>query len=108
MVEGTPLRGEVWMCAFPAPISRHPAVVLTVNRVAQRLSAVTVAVVTKAEGPRITHVPLGADAGLKHDSYVNCTDIYTVSKARLQQRRGLLSASELAAVESNVRTVLGL
>lgn len=106
----TPFRGQVWGCAFPQPIGRHPAVVLTVNRIAAPLAAVTVAVITGTPGPDSTHVAVGRDAGLtKYDeSYVNCTDLHTVDKARLVRRLGLLSPAEIKQVEALIRVILGL
>jgi mRNA interferase MazF len=105
-----PLRGEVWACALPQPVGPHPAVVLTVNRVAAPLSAVTIALVTGTAGPAATHVPLGPDCGLtKYDeSYVNCTSLHTVDKPRLRRRLGLLAPGELRRVEDSVALVLGL
>jgi len=107
---GTPLRGEVWLCAFAPPIGPHPAVVLTVNRIARPLSAVSLVLVTGTEGPEETHVPIGADCGVKKhpESYVNCTDLHTVDKVRLRRRLGLLSATELHSVENAIRMILGL
>ena len=110
MTVGSPLRGEVWGCALPAPIGPHPVVVLTVNRIAEPLSAVTVAVITGTSGPASTHVPVGPDCGVtKYDeSYVNCTDLHTVDKPRLRRRLGLLTPSELRSVEDRLRVILGL
>ncbi|MFJ9598709.1 MULTISPECIES: type II toxin-antitoxin system PemK/MazF family toxin [Actinomycetes] len=110
MTVGSPLRGEVWGCALPAPIGPHPVVVLTVNRIAEPLSAVTVAVITGTSGPASTHVPVGPDCGVtKYDeSYVNCTDLHTVDKPRLRRRLGLLAPSELRNVEERLRVILGL
>ncbi|GAA3871982.1 type II toxin-antitoxin system PemK/MazF family toxin [Streptomyces sedi] len=107
---GPPLRGEVWGCALPQPLGPHPVVVLTVNRVARPLSAVTVALITGTTGPRTTHIPIGPDSGLtKYDeSYVNCADLHTVAKARMRRRLGLLAPGELRGVEDAVRVVLGL
>ncbi|GGQ37525.1 hypothetical protein GCM10010250_04230 [Streptomyces althioticus] len=107
---GSPLRGEVWGCALPAPTGPHPVVVLTVNRIAEPLSAVTVAVITGTSGPASTHVPVGPDCGVtKYDeSYVNCTDLHTVDKPRLRRRLGLLAPSELRNVEERLRVILGL
>ncbi|MFG2794565.1 type II toxin-antitoxin system PemK/MazF family toxin [Streptomyces sp. NPDC048419] len=110
---GTALRGEVWICAFPAPPrgpGPHPAVVLTVNGIAEPLSAVTVAMITGTSGPSSTHVPVGPDSGLTKyaESYVNCTDIQTVGKSRLRRRRGLLSPGEMQHVEERIRVILGL
>ncbi|KEG40997.1 MazF family transcriptional regulator [Streptomyces griseorubens] len=107
---GSPLRGEVWGCALPAPIGPHPVVVLTVNRIAEPLPAVTVAVITGTSGPASTHVPVGPDCGVtKYDeSYVDCTDLHTVDKPRLRRRLGLLAPSELRNVEERLRVILGL
>ena len=104
------MRGEVWACALPTPVGPHPVVVLTVNRIAEPLSAVTVAVITGTEGPGTTHVPVGPASGLtKYDeSFVNCSDLHTVAKQRLRRRLGLLAPGELRHVEDAVRLVLGL
>ncbi|MEU5595643.1 type II toxin-antitoxin system PemK/MazF family toxin [Streptomyces sp. NPDC020298] len=107
---GSALRGEVWGCALPNPLGPDPVVVLTVNRVAEPLSAVTVAVITGTSGPASTHVPLGPDCGVTKyaESYVNCTDLHTVDKPRLRRRLGLLDPSEMRSVEERVRVILGL
>jgi mRNA interferase MazF len=103
------MRGEVWVCAVPV-VGPHPVVVLTVNRIAEPLSAVTVALVTGSGGPTTTHVRVGGEAGVKKydESYVNCTDVHTVDKPRLRRRLGRLAISEMRSVESNLRRVLGL
>jgi mRNA interferase MazF len=107
---GSALRGEVWVCALPRPVGPHPVVVLTVNRIAEPLAAVTVAVVTGTAGPRSTHVPVGPASGLARyaESYVNCTDLHTVATPRLRRRLGLLSPAELTRIEANLRLILGL
>lgn len=107
---GAAMRGEVWGCALPQPLGPHPVVVLTANRIAAPLSAVTVALITGTSGASATHVPLGADSGLtKYDeSYVNCADLHTVAKPRLRRRLGLLAPGELRAVENAVRLILGM
>lgn len=105
-----PLRGQVWACALPRPIGPHPIVVLTVNRVAYPLAGVTIALISGTPGPRATHVTVGPESGLKKyaESYVNCTEIYTVPKPQLRRPLGLLSPGEMAAVEDRLRFVLGL
>jgi mRNA interferase MazF len=104
-----PLRGEVWDIHLPR-IGDHPVVVLTVSALSQRLSAVTVAVITGTEGPPSTHVPVASDVGLTgHEvSYINATDLHTVDKPRLHRRRGLLSPGEMARLEDAIRLYLGL
>lgn len=107
---GAALRGEVWNCVLRSPIGPHPVVVLTANRIAGPLAAVTVALLTGSLGPPETHVALGPDCGLtKYDeSYVDCADLHTVRKPYLRRRLGLLSVGEMQAVESSIRVVLGL
>jgi mRNA interferase MazF len=104
-----PLRGEVWDAHLPR-IGDHPVVVLTINALSPRLSAVTVALVTGNNGPPSTHVPLDSDSGLTgYDvSYVNATDLHTIDKPRLHRRRGLLRVGEMVRLEDAIRLYLGL
>ncbi|WP_045742234.1 type II toxin-antitoxin system PemK/MazF family toxin [Actinoplanes sp. NBRC 101535] len=104
-----PLRGEVWVCAVPIA-GPHPVVVLTVNRIAEPLSAVTVALITGTSGPAATHMRIGPEAGIKKydESYVNCADLHTVDKPRLRRQLGRLAVAEMRGVESRVRQILGL
>lgn len=90
LAPGTALRGQVWACALPQPVGPHPMLILTVNRVTEPLSAVTVALITGTPGPTVTHVPVRPDSSQTKDdeSHVNCTDLHTVAKPRL--RRHLL------------------
>jgi mRNA interferase MazF len=85
-------------------------VILTVNPMIARLGAVTAVLVTGTAGPRYTHIPLGAEAGLAEysESYANATDLHTIPKPRLHHRRGRLAGAELASLERAVRTYLGL
>ncbi|WP_338896981.1 type II toxin-antitoxin system PemK/MazF family toxin [Streptomyces sp. TG1A-60] len=81
----------------------------SVNRIAEPLPAVTVAVITGTPGPASTHVPVGPDCGVTtyNESYVNCTDLRTVDKPRLWRRLGLLHPNEMRGVEECVRVILG-
>jgi mRNA interferase MazF len=103
------LRGDVWDARLPRA-GEHPVVVLTINVLIPRLSAVTVAVVTGTEGPPQTHISLDRDAGLTgYDvSYVNATDLHSIDKSRLRRRRGRLHPRELMRLEEAVRLYLGL
>jgi mRNA interferase MazF len=104
-----PLRGEVWD-AHVRRAGTHPFVILTVNPMIAWLGAVTAVLVTGTVGPRYTHIPLGAEAGLAEyaESYANATDLHTIPKPRLHHRRGRLAGAELASLERAVRTYLGL
>ena len=104
-----PLSGEVWEAHLPR-IGDQRVVVLTVNALIRRLSAVTVAVITGSEGPASTHVPVDRDAGLTgyEVSFVNAADLHTVDKPRLHRRRGLLGLGEMDRLEDAIRLYLGL
>ena len=104
-----PLRGEVWDARVRGA-GTHPFVILTVNPMIARLGAVTAVLVTETAGPRYTHIPLGAEAGLAGHAeiYANATDLHTIPKPRLHRRRGRLAGAELASLERAVRTYLGL
>jgi mRNA interferase MazF len=95
---------------MPRPIGGRPVAVLTVNPLISRMSAVTVAVITRTEGPASTHLLVGGEAGLTglQASYVNATDLHTIDKTRLHRRRGQLNPAELARLEDAIRCYLGL
>jgi mRNA interferase MazF len=104
-----PLRGDVWDAHLPR-VGDHPVVMLTINVMIPRLSAVTVAVVTGTEGPAQTHIPLDRESGRTGDdvSFVNATDLHSIDKSRLRRRRGRLHPRELMSLEEAVRVYLGL
>jgi mRNA interferase MazF len=104
-----PFRGDVWDAYLPR-VGDHPVVVLTINVLIPRLSAVTVAVVTGTEGPEQTHIPLDRESGLTGYgiSYANATDLHTVDKPRLRRRRGRIHPRELERLEEAIRLYLGL
>jgi len=87
----------------------HPVVVLTINVLIPRLSAVTVAVVAGTDGPAQRHIPVDSESGLTgYDvSYVNATGLRSVGKSRLRRRRGRLHPRELARLEEAIRVRLG-
>lgn len=104
-----PLRGEVWDVPFPR-LGNHPAVVLSINAMAAKLSTVAVCLITGSEGPETTHIPLDTDAGLTGHviSYANATDLHTVPKGKFRSRRGRLHPTEMERLEEAVRVYLGL
>jgi mRNA interferase MazF len=104
-----PLRGEVWDVRFPS-FGDHPAVILSINQLNTRLGHVAVVPITGTRGPALTHIPLGADAGLTRydESYADITTVQPVAKGRCRHRRGLLAPSELKRLEDQLRVYLGL
>lgn len=104
-----PFRGEVWDADL-ALAGPHPVVVLTASPLLQRLSSTTGVLVTGTAGPRSTHIPLGADAGLTghQESYAVATELHNVPLRALLRQRGRLSRTELLALEQAVRVAHGL
>lgn len=109
MVPPEPFRGEVWDVRFPV-FGAHPAVVFSVNALNRRLGHVAVIPVTGTHGPELTHIPRTADAGLTRydESYADVTGLQPVARGRLLRHRGLLTLTELARIEDQLRTYLGL
>ncbi len=101
---------DVWDVQFPPPIGARPCVVLTTNVLIPRLSAVTIAEITRTEGPGSTHIEVGPEAGLtgRGRTWVNVTGLHTVPKGRLRTHRGRLSSAELDRVSAAVRVYLDL
>lgn len=100
----------MWDVQFPPPVRARPCVVLTTNALITRLGAVTLAEVTRTEGPSSTHIGIGAEAGLTGPapSWVNVTGLHTVPKGKLRRRRGQLAPAELDHVAAAVRAYLDL
>lgn len=103
-------RGDIWDVQFPKLIGTRPCIVLTSNPLIARLGAVTVVEVTGTAGPPLTHIDVGADAGLtgRERSWVNTTELHTIPKGKLRRHRGRLSPVELRRVSNAVRVSLDL
>jgi mRNA interferase MazF len=83
---------------------------MSVDVTNSRLGHVAVIPITGTQGPPSTHIPLDADAGLtKYDeSFADVTSLRPVARGRLTRMRGLLALVEMARVETQLRTNLGL
>ena len=69
---------------------------------------VVIPITSKRKGLPL-HVPLEPpEGGLKHQSYIKCEDVRSVSKERLGRRVGSVSHHTLTAVEERLRLLLGL
>jgi mRNA interferase MazF len=75
-----------------------------------RLGHVAVIPITSTSGPASTHIPLDADSRLTRNdqSFADVTALRPVARGRLRTQRGLLAAAELASIETQLRTYLGL
>ncbi len=103
-----PFRAQVWDVDFE--FGGHPAVIMSVNPLNSRLGHVAVIPITGTSGPASTHIPLDADAGLTgyDESFADVTSLRPVARSRLKKQRGLLAQTEMARVETQLRTYLGL
>jgi mRNA interferase MazF len=108
MTAPEPFRAQVWDIDFE--FGSHPAVVMSVNPLNSRLGHVAVIPITGTPGPASTHIPLDADAGLTRyaQSFADVTSLRPVARSRLTRQRGLLAQTEMAQLETQLRTYLGL
>jgi mRNA interferase MazF len=108
MTAPEPFRAQVWDVDFE--FGSHPAVVMSVSSLNSRLGHVAVIPITGTPGPPGTHIPLDADAGLtRYDrSFADVTSLRPVERTCLREQRGLLAQIEVARIETQLRTYLGL
>lgn len=107
----TPRRGEVWWVAFDPSTGgeirkTRPAVIISNDVANRRLNRVQVVPVTSSTERVYAAEALIAVGGQPGKAMAD--QITTASKARLGRRIGLLSASDMAAVERVVRIQIGL
>lgn len=55
-----------------------------------------------------TQVPVGADEGLKHDSWITCDNLRSISKSELTQFVGSLSRAKLSSLNEALAIALDL
>lgn len=110
-----PLRGEIWYCDFD-PTRGHeqamkrPALVVSTNAFNKGpADLVIVLPITSTARGITTHVKVSKpEGGVKHDSYILCEHLRSVSKERLTKRWGAVAPATLANVERCIRILLEL
>lgn len=106
-----PRRGEIWWVSL-APTQgseinkTRPAVILTANALNRARRTVVVVPLSTGPQPRPPIVVATPSAG--SNSVAVCDQVRTVDKGRLMRRTGLLSPTDLHAVEDGMRAVLEL
>ncbi len=55
-----------------------------------------------------TQVPVGIDEGMKHDSWIVCDNLASISKSELTHFVGSLSRTKIEELDEALRTALGL
>ncbi len=111
------LRGEVWWADLDEPVGsapgfRRPVLIVQsdpFNR--SRIGTVIIAAITTnlalQEAPGNVRVGKKG-SGLKKESLVNVSQIYTVDRAALTERAGRIPTAKMAEVDAGLRLVLAL
>ena len=102
-------QGEVWFCDLD-PIrgreqaGRRPAVVISVNQLGAGASELVIVVpVTRTQRPSPLYVSLDPpDGGLRDQSYAMPEMVRSISRERLVERWGTISAAKLAEIAHRV------
>ncbi len=97
--------GEIWEAELR---KRRPVVVVSRDDVAGRRASTTVAVVTSSIRGLPTEVVLDHRDGLPNVCAINCDDLNSIRKARLERRIGRLSETKIALLDDALRFALQL
>ena len=110
-----PRRGEVWLVKLDPTQGREqagqrPALVLSVDPFNHGPAELVVVLplTSKAKGVPLHVAVSPPEAGLSLPSFIKCEDVRSVSKGRLLNRLGVVSAPTLSAVEDRIKRLLGL
>ena len=111
------LRGEIWWAALPRPVGsepgyRRPVLIMQSNDFTHsRIVTVIVVIITSntklAEAPGNVFLPCSM-TGLPKDSVANVSQVYTIDKAFLAERVGVLTPDLFKQVEDGLRLVIAL
>ncbi|HEY8884349.1 MAG TPA: type II toxin-antitoxin system PemK/MazF family toxin [Chloroflexota bacterium] len=111
----SPLRGDVWLADL-SPTRGHeqsgvrPVLVVSVDLYNQGPSSLAVVIpITSTLRPLPTSVRIAPpEGGLRVTSAILCDAIRSVSKERLTERWGGVSATTMSLIEDRLRILLGL
>jgi mRNA interferase MazF len=92
-----PRRGEVWFADVQGD-KRRPVLVLTRDPMGRYLRSVICAPITSRIRGLTTEVTVGAEAGLAHESVVNCDNTFLLGRVRLVRRLGMVDSVVMDAV----------
>jgi mRNA interferase MazF len=115
MSASEPGRGDVWLIDLAPTVGREqtgvrPALVVSVDKFNHGpADLVIVLPITFRNRNQPIHVPVKPpEGGVSMLSFVKCEDIRSVSKQRLKQFYGTISAHTMAEVERRIRILLNL
>ena len=100
-------RGEIWWLEHP-DAGRRPACILTRQAAIAVLYAVLVAPATRTVRGIPTEVTLDQRDGFEAVCAINCDELVTIDKSRLERRRGALSTARLSELDDALRFALQL
>jgi mRNA-degrading endonuclease toxin of MazEF toxin-antitoxin module len=100
-------RGEIWWADFPAPVHRHPVVVVSRDGSPESGETVVVARITARIRDTPSEVPLGAEDGLPK-SVINTRLLSSIPKKDLVSRIACLSPRKVSQLDEALRYALGL
>ncbi len=115
MTRDLPSRGEIWV-AYLDPgigheqIGRRPVLVVSDDAFNHGASELVVALPLTSRlreiGDRVRIAP--PEGGLRRESDILCSQIRTLSRQRLRERRGMVTGATLAAVVQRIAWILGI
>lgn len=110
-----PKRGEVWIINLDPTKGREqagkrPALVLSVDQFNHGPAELVVIlpITSKAKGIPLHVAVTPPEGGLSQPSFIKCEDVRSVSKERLLNKLGIVSAQTMVAVEDRIKRLLGL
>ncbi len=104
-------RGELYRVHKPGGDPKQYRVFVIVSRqvlVDSRFSTVICAPVFSSGQGLSTQIAIGADEGLKHDSWIMCDSLVSLRKADLTQFLGTLSRTKLVELNQALKIALDL
>ena len=111
----TPLRGEVWLVELDPTRGREqagkrPGLVISTNGFSKSPADLVVLIPITSKDKGIPwHVAIAPpDGGVKTKSFAMCEAVRSVSKERLVQRWGAVSAATLDEIEDRLRILFDL
>lgn len=113
-------RGDIWNIQFPLrarensePYGHGPVVIISADWAnASAIRTVLVALITSnlklAHAPGNVYLEATSRNGLREDSVLNVSQLLVIDKSRLEDKRGELTETELAALGAGLRQMLSL
>ena len=98
-------RGEVWLAQID---KLRPVVIASRDDIKGVRARTTVAVVTTTVRSIPSEVTLDHRDGFADGCAINCDELVTINKSRLERRRGALSTARLAELDEALRFALQL